>query len=189
MEETTVTSVGPADLNGASGMPDEVSRIRDIIFGANMRDYERRFSTLEAHLLQELASLRSDMLSRFDQAAAAASAEFGRLHERVTNEVQQLNARLSSEAQQLHGRVTSEVQQLNDRLQDERDARNASVQDLHDALQRARDAADERAGELQALLEHRASELREGKTDRHQLGDLLRQLGDSLQAPAADSRG
>ena len=165
MDETTAAS--DRNVDGAAASTDEVSRIRDIIFGANMRDYERRFAELEQRLLQELTTLRADMNSRFDAAAAASAAEFSRVHDRVTNE----------------------VQRLGERLQAESDSRQASVQDLHDALQRARDDSDRRDAELQELLDHRVRELRDSKTDRHHLGEMLRQISDTLQAPSSDSRG
>ncbi len=158
-------SAQTAQAANAAAM-DEVSRIRDIIFGANMRDYERRFAALEQRLLQDLEALRSDMVTRFEQNAAATAAEFDRVH----------------------GRIAWEVEQLQARQQAETDARQASVQDLHDALQRARDEADKRNAELHTLLDHRVRELRDSKTDRHQLGSMLRQLSDTLQA-ASDDRG
>jgi DNA anti-recombination protein RmuC len=167
MDESSTTAMHQTTSYGPPTTSDEVSRIRDIIFGANMRDYERRFAELEQRLLQELSSLRSEMMSRFEQTSAATAAEFVRLTDRSA----------------------ADVRQLHSDLQEERDSRAGSVQDLHDALQRARDDADTRAAELQALLEHRSRELRDDKTDRHMLGDLLRKLGESLQAPAADLHG
>ena len=171
MEQTVneaTASPEPASADGAGvASVDEVSRIRDIIFGANMRDYERRFTALEQRLMHELSTLRDDMIARFEQSTAAANAEFARLHERVSTEVQQLHAR----------------------VQNETDSRHAADDDLHDALQKAMEQADQRSSELQTLLEHRASELRNDKTDRHQLGALLRQISETLQMPATDQRG
>lgn len=163
---STPVEQGSADGVGAASL-DEVSRIRDIIFGANMREYERRFAALEQRMMHELSTLRDDMIARFEQSAAATNAEFARLHERVSSEVQQLHARVQSET----------------------DSRHSADNDLHDALRRAMDEADQRSSELQALLEHRARELRNDKTDRHQLGALLRQISETLQIPSADLPG
>ena len=43
-----------------------IRKIRDILFGAQARDYERKFATLEEQLLKESADLRNDLKRRFD---------------------------------------------------------------------------------------------------------------------------
>src|SRR5947209_5816204 len=43
-----------------------VDKIRDILFGTQMRDYEKRFVRLEEQLLKESADLREDLRRRFD---------------------------------------------------------------------------------------------------------------------------
>jgi chromosome segregation ATPase len=53
----------------STGAPQEVDRIRDIIFGSQMRDYDQRFQTIQRdldRLQQELGRL-SDQLSEQDQ--------------------------------------------------------------------------------------------------------------------------
>ena len=166
MDETAAVP-GRASVTGGAGSVDEVSRIRDIIFGANMRDYERRFELLEQRLMQELTSLRADLSTRFEHGDTATSVEFDRVHDRVTSEVLQMQARLQSET----------------------DARHSAVHEIHDAVQHARDASEVSVTELRTLLEARAHELRDGKTDRHQLGALLRQISETLQAPSSDVPG
>ncbi len=161
------TAAAAGRATAVTGSIDEVSRIRDIIFGANMRDYERRFEALEQRLLQELTALRADLSARFEHGDTATSAEFDRVHDRVTSEVLQMQARLQSEA----------------------DSRHASTHEMHDAVQRARDASDSSVAELRLQLEASARELRDGKTDRQQLGALLRQIGETLQSPQADVPG
>src|SRR5438477_825274 len=50
--------------NGENGVIDEsgkVDRIRNIIFGSQMRDYDGRFQKLEERLAQEAAELRGDL--------------------------------------------------------------------------------------------------------------------------------
>lgn len=165
--DETAAATGRASVTGSAGSVDEVSRIRDIIFGANMRDYERRFELLEQRLMQELTALRADLSARFAHGDTATSAEFDRVHDRVTSEVLQMQARLQSET----------------------DSRHSSIHEMHDAVQQTRDASDVSVTELRTLLEARAHELRDGKTDRHQLGALLRQIGETLQAPSSDVPG
>ena len=48
---------------GESG---NIDKIREIIFGGHMRDYDKRFMRLEARLIKEGADLRDDTKRRFE---------------------------------------------------------------------------------------------------------------------------
>ncbi|MBK6304308.1 MAG: hypothetical protein IPF47_00805 [Gemmatimonadetes bacterium] len=63
-----------------------VDKIRDILFGAQMRDYDRRFTTLEERLLRESGELRDDMHRRL-----TATEQF------LRGELESLSASLSAE--------------------------------------------------------------------------------------------
>src|SRR5450432_3265446 len=43
-----------------------VDKIRDILFGSQMRDYDKKFAHLEERLLKESADLREDLKRRFE---------------------------------------------------------------------------------------------------------------------------
>src|SRR5215470_17649691 len=43
-----------------------VDKIRDILFGSQMRDYEKRFARLEENVNKAVDSLREDVAKRFD---------------------------------------------------------------------------------------------------------------------------
>ena len=60
-EEVAATQV-PGDQI-ASG---NLDKIRDILFGAQTRDYERKFAVLEERLVKESADLRNDLKRRFE---------------------------------------------------------------------------------------------------------------------------
>jgi chromosome segregation ATPase len=53
----------------STGAPQEVDRIRDIIFGSQMRDYEQRFQTVQRDLkrLQQELDRLTEQLSEQDQ--------------------------------------------------------------------------------------------------------------------------
>ena len=54
-----------------------VEQIRDIIFGAQMRDYEHRFSELERRLQESIDVLRREMDERFQSADHRLGEEMG----------------------------------------------------------------------------------------------------------------
>ena len=43
-----------------------VDKIRDILFGAQMRDYDKRFARLEDRLMKDADALREEMRKRLD---------------------------------------------------------------------------------------------------------------------------
>jgi hypothetical protein len=63
-----------------------VDKIRDILFGAQMRDYDRRFSGLEDRLLQEAATLRDEVARRLSATDQYVRGELDDLTSRLTTE-------------------------------------------------------------------------------------------------------
>jgi len=65
------TRVTQQTLEGES-----IDKVRDILFGAQVRDFERRFSALERHLRNEVSDLSSAMSKRFDSLESYIEEEF-----------------------------------------------------------------------------------------------------------------
>ena len=65
------TRVPQQTLEGES-----IDKVRDILFGAQVRDFERRFSALEKHLRNEVSDLSSAMSKRFDYLESYIEEEF-----------------------------------------------------------------------------------------------------------------
>ncbi len=61
--QLTSGEVTHSDDLSASG---NLDKIRDILFGAQAREHERRFAQLEQHLIREAADLRNDLKRRFE---------------------------------------------------------------------------------------------------------------------------
>src|ERR1700735_4587522 len=60
-------------LRGSAG---NVDKIRDILFGSQMRDYEARFARLEETLIKETLEIRETNRRRFDQLETFIKREF-----------------------------------------------------------------------------------------------------------------
>ena len=52
-------------VNGELKEGANVDKIRDILFGSNMREYEKRFGRLEERLTKSSDALREDLKKRF----------------------------------------------------------------------------------------------------------------------------
>src|SRR5271163_440261 len=63
-----------------------VDKIRDILFGTQMRDYEARFARLEETLLKDTADLRETSRRRFKQLESVVKKELEALEARIKME-------------------------------------------------------------------------------------------------------
>src|SRR5271166_3526494 len=77
------------DKNIANGEIREganVDKIRDILFGSQMRDYEKRFARLEERLAKASDALRDDLKKRFDSLESFVQQETEALSQRLKTE-------------------------------------------------------------------------------------------------------
>ena len=174
-------------LRGGAG---NVDKIRDILFGSQMRDYESRFARLEETLVKENAEIRETSRRRFEQLESFVKRELEAIQARFKSE---RDERLDGSAQQAR-----ELKELNDalsrRIRDLDDRSSNVERELRGQLmQQARDLTDEINAiheQLTALLEKRYSELKDAKTDRAALATLFTEvslrLSDQFRIPGSE---
>ena len=167
-----------------------VDKIRDILFGTQMRDYDTRFSRLEETVAKETAEIRDSSRRRLDQLEQYIKREFEALELRIKAEREEraeAGSQSSRELKELGEALTRRLRELDDRgVGVERDLRKHLLQqskDLSDQMQQRHD-------EVSTLLERRFQELRHGKTDRAALATLFTEvalrLNDQFQIPGAE---
>lgn len=174
-------------LRGGAGNED---KIRDILFGTQMRDYESRFARLEEALIKETVEIRDTNRRRFDQVDGY-----------IKKEIEALQSRIKSECDDRSdtaGRQSRELKELGEslgrRLRDLDDRASGAERSLRDDLmQQAKNLTEEaraRHDEITSLLERHFQELREGKTDRKALGALFHEvslrLNDEFTIPGTE---
>lgn len=152
-----------------TGSAEKVERIRDIIFGTQMRDYTQRFDALTRDLA------------------------------RVSQEVSQLTEQMKEQESRLRRELRQETERLQTQLQEQDQARQQQIQQLDQRLSDQLQALDQKQTEsAQSLASHLANveemlrnelyrlseELNQAKVDRPALGELLVNLGTSLQTTA-----
>ena len=177
----------PQVLRGGAG---NVDKIRDILFGTQMRDYESRFARLEETLIKETLEIRETNRRRFDQLESYIKREFETVQTRLKTERDERSdgsSQQSRELKELNDTLSRRIRDLDDRETNvERELRS-------DLLQQARDLTEEvrtRHDEMATILEKRINELREGKTDRATLASLFTEvamrLSDQFQIPGSE---
>ena len=148
---------------------DKVERIREIAFGAQMRDYTQKFDLVNKELsrlnreierlnqqLRDQESLHKRQLREESERLAA------QLHEqdrRLTQQLQDLDKRETNEFEEITQKFTQRIQELDQVM-------HSSDRNLLDKL---RDLSDQ---------------LNHVKVDRASLGDWLVELGSNLKAKA-----
>lgn len=174
-------------LRGGAG---NVDKIRDILFGSQMRDYESRFARLEETLVKENAEIRETNRRRFEQLESYVRKEFESIQARFKSE---RDERLDTVAQQ-----SRELKELGDslsrRIRDLDDRSSSVERELRSQLMsQARELADEiklTQEQIVGLLEKRYHELKDGKTDRAALATLFTEvalrLSDQFRIPGSE---
>ncbi len=164
-----------------------LDKIRDILFGAQAREHDRRFAQLEQHLLREASDLRHDLKRRFES-----------LELYIQKEVESLTNRLSKE-QDVRGesvtRLTQDLTQLGATLEEKarRLEQQASQAQSH-LLQQLTEQTGELAADVQArhaeatsAIERAVRDLRAEKTDRTALAAILLEASQRLANEEASS--
>lgn len=179
-----VTSTAPEENKSQSQpgsdveQPDigNIDKIRDILFGGHIRDYEKRFMRVEERLTKESLDLREDTRRRFEALEQFIKSEFAALAERL-----QAEQRTRDEAMQgvwrgvhdtghsLSGKL-AELQDQSERAQSNlREQILAQSKDLSNDMRRKQD-------EITEMLQREVADLNHGKTDRSSLATLLTEM-------------
>lgn len=169
-----------ASLMEGSSEGNNLDKIRDILFGAQVRDHERRFTRLEAQLLSEAAQLRNDLRQRFDQLEQHIRKEVDTLTANLTNEqhtrsasIDQVTKELESLAQALRSSIAT--------LQENSEQAHRKLHtDLQSEATALRDAVNRKHVELSADIETAVQRLSVQKTDRASLAVLFQELSQRL---------
>jgi hypothetical protein len=170
--------------------PGNVDKIRDILFGTQMRDYEVRFGRLEESLRKESSDLRDSTKRRLDALEGYIKKELESLEMRLKGEKQERTEAHSELAADLKSTAASLSRKIA-----EADNQNGQAQrDLRrELLEQSKNLGDEiraKSEELAGLLDRRVQELRNDKTDRAALASLLTEvamrLTDEFHVPGAE---
>jgi hypothetical protein len=153
-----------------------IDKIRDIIFGNQMRDYEKRFVRLEERLMKESGELRDEVKRRLEQLESHSRVEMQTLADRLKGEHEE-----RSTADQELTRDLREMGKTSDRklaLLDEQTVKTARDLRLQ-LLEQSKQLSDDLRHKFDALattIEREASELRGDKTDRAALAGLFTEM-------------
>ncbi len=154
----------------------KVDRIRDILFGTQMRDYDGRFQRLDERLAHEAAEARGEVQKRIEGLENFLKAEVQSLTNRLNVEqsdrgsaVAKLANDLAETARALEGKIKNldehtarELHNLREQLLEQSKALTSEIKDKHD--------------QMKAGLNHEAEQIRNAMTGRESLAEMLSEV-------------
>ncbi len=153
-----------------------VDKIREIIFGNQMQDYEKRFARLEDGLQKKLTELRDATHKRLDSIEIFIKKEVEALSDRLKNEQSMRDAsakKLSKEFKDSMRLISKNVEQLEEKQsKDTRELR----QQLLEASKDLSNEIVEKQDDASKALKQAFNELNADKVARTTLSELLMEL-------------
>lgn len=166
---------GDADA-GTSPTAENLDKVRDILFGAQMRDADRRFLRLEERLGKDLTDVREETRKRLESLEAFAKKEVQSLVERQKSEQGQRTEAVKELMQELRelGKTLSK------RADDLEEQHTAGRREIHEELleqsKGLRDDIVRSQLDLSTALQSAMDELRSEKADRSSLAELFSEM-------------
>ena len=191
MDTQTPPPAPPADTRSAEDLAGgNIDKVRDILFGGQMRDYERRFARLEERLLQETTELKEEVRRRLSALESFVKQETESLSDRIRTEQEERSDAtkdLAQDARNASKAFEKKAGQLDDAISRvQRDLR----QQLLELHQNMSDDTRRKIDDVLARLQQESSVLRNDKTDRATLASLLTEMAmrltNELSIPGVD---
>ncbi|MCK5872331.1 MAG: hypothetical protein KAG26_05855 [Methylococcales bacterium] len=150
-----------------------INKIRDILFGTEMRKNDSRFDSLEAHFNQESVHLRADMEQRMEAIETLIRAEFETLTNKLQSEKKErqesllaVDVSLKTADVLLNTRIGELETRSLDEIRKLRHQAHEDIKNVRHNLQKLRD-------ENQALMEKELDILRKTKIDKASIAALF----------------
>jgi hypothetical protein len=199
-EEQTAALGQPGDNAGdAAPLASEpsgaasIDKVRDILFGSQVREFERRFARLEERLVKETNDLKDEVRKHLEALELYARKETETLSDQIKAEHADrvesdgnLSRDLKEAARTLERRTATLDEQLTKAQREQR-------QSMLEQHQRLSDEIRQKVDEVLATLAREANELRSDKADRATLASLLTEmamrLNNEFRIPGAEDVG
>ncbi|NJL62302.1 MAG: hypothetical protein HC903_11295 [Methylacidiphilales bacterium] len=166
------------DLTGVNSL----DKVRDILFGNQLRDVEKKFARLEERLFKECLNSREESKKRLDSLESYVKQEFESLSQRMKQEQGNRDETIQSLAEEnkkittaLENKLNQFDEHVNNSQREMREQILSQSKSLHDDIV-------QKYEEILAILRREAEELRHAKTDRSTLANLLSELAIRLNS-------
>lgn len=183
---STVEADEPTDPVSSPDV-ENIDKIRDILFGSQTRQIDKKLIAMDGKIDKEIASLRSETKTTFDTLEQFVRKELQSLSDQLTSEksgnaesVENLAGKISDTRKTLDKKIS----QLNDKvIKDQRETQEQILQQAKNLMEEMHQKNDV----IQKRLDQSVEELAYEKTDRLTLANLMMEAGmrlkDEFQLP------
>lgn len=179
------TSKRGKNNSGGVADSDNVDKIRDILFGNQMREVEKRFDRLEKTLTRDIESLRSDNARQIESLKTFVESELEILAAKLAGEEQ---ARIDN-VDEIDGLVKTQARQVDKRIGDLAKSLDKNASEINQKiLKQAQDFGDElnrQLGEARERMDGHRDQLAAAKVDKLTLAEVLNALALQVNADEA----
>ena len=158
-----------------------IDKVRDILFGTQVRQYEQKFKHLEDLIQKEIANLRSETTKSADMLETYVKKELEALSEQVKNE----QTERTESVEELSGKIDRTVKNLEKKTGQLSEKVLASQRDLQEQiLQQSKSLMEEirsQNSQISSSLDQSVDELRTEKMDRLAFANLLMEVAMRLK--------
>jgi hypothetical protein len=177
----------PTEINRRTTSEDEnheaanVDKIREILFGGQMRTYERHFARLEEQLAKETELLRHDVKKRYEALEEYVHAELDLLKQRLKAERTERTTSVQGLEHELRESVNAAAKRFAELDESVLEAAGEARARLLEQSKKLTEEIEEKHRTLTALVEREALALHRSKTDREALADLFTEVAMRLR--------
>jgi DNA anti-recombination protein RmuC len=177
-------NINKSAFNGAAdiGEINSLEKVRDILFGNQMRDVDKRFVRLEERLLKEYTSLRDENRKRFDSLETYIKKEIESLTEQLKNEQGGRSEALKCLAEEQKNITTALEKRLSQFDEQTSNSQRELREQILNQSKNLQDDIKQKYAEIMTILEREAQELRSDKTDRSTLAAMFTELAVRLNS-------
>jgi DNA anti-recombination protein RmuC len=174
------------DADTESSDVDNVDKIRDILFGNQMREFSRQFSKLEKSLANDLAAIRKENNRQIESLKSFIESEIEIFGAKLQNEektraekIEGLDASINQHVKQIDSKIGDLAKSL------DKSAREANQKLLKQSQNFSKELNDQ-IGETRERMERDREALTEEKVDKLSLSELLSSLAIQINSDEAN---
>lgn len=158
-----------------------IDQIRDIIFGAQLREYDNRFDKIES----DLSMLQQDLQARLDQIKSVLLTEMRAAVDSLEKKLKSLTLSSQEDSAEIRQQLDRAHRKFSNSIEALDEAIDTQTGSLRDDLSTTRDQLQEETRHLKTQvfeeLDRRFSMLREVKISRDDMAEMLFELGMRLK--------
>lgn len=176
IQSTSKSQITSGDIGGSRNL----DKVRDLLFGTQIRDFEKKFNRLEERIVKECANLQDDTRKRLETLETYIKHEFDSLSEGLKTEQAERDEAVKNIAQE-HKNTSTFLEKKIIQLDEQTNQKQRAIR--QQILEQSKSLDDEMRQKYEAILsmfEQEIQEIRTDKTDRSTLAALFSQMAMQL---------